>query len=159
MKKQTKKKLSKNFYRLIFIIYLSLLLYLLFLSERYGRHIRSDHYRYNLEPFAEIKRYIRYRDSLSAESFFVNITGNILAFIPMGYLLPRMSWKFKFVQTMLVVVFSTIAIEGLQLVLRVGSFDVDDLILNTFGGLLGFVIYSIMFRKRRKKHAEKRHDG
>ncbi|MEI3265755.1 MAG: VanZ family protein [Frisingicoccus sp.] len=41
-------------------------------------------------------------------------------------------------------------IECIQLIFRVGSFDVDDLILNTLGGLIGYVIFWLMNRIRRR---------
>ena len=49
----------------------------------------------------------------------------------------------------------SLCIETVQLVWKVGSFDVDDMILNTLGGLLGFVFYKIVqtIRVRRKRRA------
>ena len=40
-------------------------------------------------------------------------------------------------------------IESVQLLTRVGSFDVDDLILNTLGGILGYVLFYILNKIRR----------
>ena len=35
----------------------------------------------------------------------------------------------------------SLLVELTQLIARTGSFDVDDLILNTFGGLIGYILY------------------
>ena len=45
-------------------------------------------YRYNLKPFEEIKRFIRYRELIGFEGFIVNIVGNVIAFVPFGMFLP-----------------------------------------------------------------------
>ena len=48
-------------------------------------------------------------------------------------------------------------VQTIQLVFKVGSFDVDDLFLNTIGGILGFLLYKIVqkIRIRRKLRARK----
>ena len=53
--------------------------------------------------------------------------------------------------------FLSFCIEITQLVFKVGSFDVDDLLLNTIGGILGFLSYKIVqeVRIRRKRRARK----
>lgn len=44
----------------------------------------------------------------------------------------------------------SLTIEITQLLTRVGSFDVDDLILNTSGGILGYLLFYIINKVRRK---------
>ena len=71
-----------------------------------------------------------------------NIGGNIIGFIPFGILLPvlflslRKIWK-----TVFTVFCISLLFETTQLLTGLGVFDVDDLILNTAGGLLGYIIY------------------
>jgi glycopeptide antibiotics resistance protein len=50
----------------------------------------------------------------------------------------------------------TLGIELTQLVLRVGSFDVDDIFLNTVGGILGYLAYQVVQQTRiwRRKHGK-----
>ena len=48
----------------------------------------------------------------------------------------------------------TLFIEVSQLILRVGSCDVDDMILNTLGGCIGYGIYRAVFHKKEKKAYE-----
>ena len=73
--KQEKKSL-RFFAAILFILYICLLFYLLFFSETYGRTMDSG-YRYNLEPFKEIKRFWSNRDSLGWNSVITNLAGNI----------------------------------------------------------------------------------
>jgi glycopeptide antibiotics resistance protein len=144
-----KKGHSDFFYWFLFILYLFFLFYFLFFSEKMGR-LTGEQYRYNLVPFREIRRFIKYREIVGWKAFFVNIIGNIIAFVPFGMLMPRLSGRMKhwYLVTLLALEFS-FAVEVVQLVLKLGCFDVDDLILNTVGGLIGYVIYVCMRRGRR----------
>ncbi|MBH1939283.1 VanZ family protein [Mobilitalea sibirica] len=128
----------------MFYLYIILLCYFLFFSEHYGRDLISEDYRYNLEFFKEIKRFIKYREILGLESFVVNILGNILAFAPFGLLLPLLNKRYRriFYVTFLSCTFS-LAIELVQMYSKVGIFDVDDVVLNTLGGLIGYLFFAL----------------
>lgn len=127
---------------LFFLTYIALLVYCLFFSERYGR-ITGEGYRYNLVLFTEIKRFFKYRHLLSAESFLLNMFGNIIGFMPFGFFVPMLSKKRSFWKVLCLSFELTLAIETMQLLLKVGIFDVDDLFLNTLGGILGYICYAI----------------
>ena len=143
MKVQTKKRLTKAGW-LLFYLYIILLSYFLFFSEHYGRENVMATYRYNLVLFKEIRRFIEYREQLGFESFVVNILGNIFAFAPFGFLLPVLNKRYRkfFLVTFLCLLFS-LCVETIQLILKVGIFDVDDMLMNTVGGILGYLFYKI----------------
>lgn len=129
---------------LLFVIYISWLVYFLFFCEWYGRE-PSETYRYNLKPFSEIKRYFNYYNTIGFKSFMLNIVGNIVAFVPFGASIPIINKKYKgFFSVFFIGVIFTVCIETTQLIMRVGSFDVDDMILNTTGVVIGFIICKIM---------------
>ena len=153
-----KKRTAKDVLMLIlFVVYFAILMYFLFFSERYGRNIRSSEYRYNLKPFNEIKRYIRHRDKLKPELFFVNIVGNILVFAPLGYFIPRLSEKLRsFFKVFFICAFISLTIESLQLIIKCGSYDVDDIILNVFGSCLGYIFFCLASSKSGRKSSGKR---
>lgn len=146
-------KMMKRIGWLLFYIYIVLLSYFLFFSEHYGRDISSE-LRSNLEPLKEIKRFIKYRKQLGLESFVVNILGNIFAFAPFGYLLPLLNKNYRnfLIVTLLTGIFS-LTVEFIQLNFMVGIFDVDDIILNSIGGFLGYLLFilSYYFYDRYKK--------
>jgi len=128
----------------LLVIYMAALAYVCFFSEKYGRTHISSEYRYNLTPFKEIKRFLNYREALGLEAFVINLFGNIFVFSPFGFFLPVASRKCRKMLKMTGLTFLlSLFIETIQLVCRVGSFDVDDLILNTFGGLLGYIVFRI----------------
>ena len=118
----------------LFIAYLTLLVYFMFFAESFGRNPDLREYSYNLELFKEIRRFYKYRKQLGVEAFLLNIVGNVVGFMPCGFFL---------------------CIETTQLVFRVGSFDVDDLFLNTLGGMLGFctlrMVQKVRIRRRKRK--------
>lgn len=132
--------------QLVFILYLGVLFYFLFFSEHYGRTDISDEYHYNLVLFREIKRFYRYREILGMKSVMINLAGNIVAFMPFGFFLPILwprsgkflyviFWSFSF----------SLVVETIQLVYKVGTFDVDDLFLNTLGGIFGYMMMRLLF--------------
>ncbi len=130
----------------LFVLYLVLLTYFLFFAETMGRspEARTD-YRYNLVLFKEIRRFIMYRDILGYRAVFMNIAGNMIAFMPFGFFLPVIWHRMKHWYTTTVLSFTfSLCVETLQLVMKVGSFDVDDLVLNTIGGLAGYAIYRFL---------------
>lgn len=132
---------------LLFYLYIILLSYFLFFSEHYGRDYAAHGYRYNLELFKEIKRFIHYRRQLGFESFAVNIVGNILAFAPYGFFLPLLNKKHrKLIYVILLSLLFSLAVEVVQLYLKVGIFDVDDILLNSIGGITGYLFYRLWDR-------------
>lgn len=138
-------KKGKNWGRIvvigIFVVYLGGLSYFLFFSERYGRVV-SGEYHYNLVPFQEIERFIKYREVIGWEGFIVNTFGNVLAFAPFGFLLPIVSRQNRtFFRVALYSFEFSLFIELIQLSFRVGTFDVDDLMMNTIGGVLGYLLF------------------
>ncbi len=127
----------------LLIMYLAVLSYGLFFAEGFGR--TAEHVSYNIEPFREIRRYIVYADKLGWEIVALNLLGNILVFLPFGFLVPSM-WpssdkKHPIALFLLTVLFSSM-VELLQYVTGVGTADVDDVILNTIGGCLGYQVYA-----------------
>lgn len=145
-----RKKKYKAAIWLCFLLYIILLIYFLFFSERFGRTAVTG-YRYNLTPFSEIRRYVRLRGIFGAEVFLLNIVGNIVAFIPFGLCMPFMSDAYKKYRILLLNGFAiTACIETIQLIFKVGSFDIDDIILNVAGVTAGYGIYrAVMFIRRK----------
>ncbi len=137
----------------VFAGYLIALIYFLFFSEQMGR-VPSNEYKYSLEPFREIRRYIIYRKEIGFFNVMLNLFGNIICFVPFGFVLPIMSNKQRGIFKITVLTFLTsLLVELIQLLSKVGSCDVDDIILNTLGGFLGYVLFAIglwIYRRLRK---------
>jgi len=66
--------------------------------------------------------------------------------VPFGFILPLLAKKFQKLSTVAFATFClSLTFELLQLVFEFGSFDVDDLILNTIGGILGYIPFKLAF--------------
>jgi glycopeptide antibiotics resistance protein len=73
---------------------------------------------------------------------FENIAGNLLGFAPMGFLLPVLFVSLNNGKKVIATVFAiSLSLELTQLLTGVGYFDIDDLIQNTLGGLIGYWLY------------------
>ena len=140
-----RKKRRRLIAGVLFTVYFAVLFYFLFFSEKMGRTYSERAYHYNLVPLKEIMRFIRYRKVLGTYAVVLNLVGNIIAFMPFGTFLP-------------IYYELSLVVEILQLVFKVGSLDVDDLILNTIGGLFGFLVYELVKQFIRKTTERKKHD-
>jgi len=134
-----------------FIAYLLLLGYAVFFSSGFGREEHAD-YRYNLTLFQEIGRYYSFgMRTGSWRLFWWNVVGNVCVFVPFGAFLPALVAKCKkFFSVLLFTMELSFAVELIQLVTKIGSFDVDDILLNTIGGILGYFVYKILAGRHRK---------
>lgn len=102
---------------------------------------------YNIIPFKTISNYIKASSHINQDIWISNLFGNVLAFLPMGFFLPLLFRRFNgFWKTVGAVFLATTSVEVLQFVTRVGSFDVDDIILNTVGGVIGYLLFAMVFR-------------
>ena len=150
MRNETKKKIRIIGW-ILFIIYIRLLIYFLFLSEEYGRKdFAQRDYQYNLVLFQEIRRFWVYRERVGYLAAFLNLAGNVIGFLPFGFILPVIGKRMKngFLVTVCGFCLS-LFVESMQLIFKVGSFDVDDLLLNTLGTVLGYLAFSVCNRIRR----------
>ena len=143
------KKQIRLLCRVLFALYIAGLVYFLFFAEMLDRTGIERSYRYNLIPFREIRRFIVYADLLGPMAVISNLFGNIVIFMPFGFLVPILGRKKRnFWFTSLLSFALSLAVECIQLVTRTGCFDVDDIFLNTIGGILGYLVYALMQRKR-----------
>lgn len=78
--------------KIIFGLYIFFLLYFLIFSELYGRTGVMENYHYNLTPLKEIERFWEYRKQLGLMSY-INLFGNVLIFVPFGFIEPMASCK------------------------------------------------------------------
>lgn len=100
----------------------------------------------NLVPFRVIKNYLRIFTRPANRIFLpyalTNFLGNILLFIPLGFFPPVLKPRLrKFWKTLLLMLGIMVTVEILQMLLLVGTCDVDDVILNAFGASIGYGVF------------------
>lgn len=97
----------------------------------------------NLIPFHTINRY--YTNFSNSSIALLNVIGNILIFIPLGIYLKIFKKDINFIKCVIIAFLTSLCVEILQFGFGIGITDVDDIILNTLGGAIGFIIYKILF--------------
>ena len=150
-----KEKTHQKICWILFFSYLLMLTYFMFFSDGFGRSEYTE-YHYNLTLFKEIRRFYTYRELVGTKAFLLNIVGNVVCFMPFGFILPIITrLGERWLNTLLLSFLLTLSIETIQLVFRVGSFDVDDMFLNTVGGAAGYVAVTMLKWIRRAFHGSK----
>lgn len=121
--------LHNEIFNLLFIIYVLLLFELLTGTENYyGSGINNI-------PFKEIMRY-----EFGSKMFIYNVLGNILIFVPFGYFISRYVKPKKILPIIVDALITSVTVETVQL--KIGrSFDIDDIILNIAGAIIGYFVY------------------
>ena len=133
----------------LFGLYSGFMLYLLFNRAGgiegmdYWTQIRAN---LNLEPFHTIRLFLKVLNNQTYSSTaFINLGGNVILFIPLGFFLPRaFPCLQKFRKSILATVLIITAVELTQLFTLLGSCDIDDLILNVIGATLGYGIHKLV---------------
>ena len=94
---------------------------------------------YNLVPFKVIGKLIVSGDFYS---IIINIFGNVFIFMPLEYFMMELFGIQKSILNGILSFLIVLFIESIQYIFKVGIFDVDDLILCTFGMMLFYFVYS-----------------
>ncbi|OPL09364.1 MAG: hypothetical protein AVO33_00665 [delta proteobacterium ML8_F1] len=151
-------KLFRGLVRLVFVFYVGFLVKVILLrgvssSEFYELVVHSPvwHFiprpmeRVNWIPFDTIRLYIDYYKIVTLELSILNLAGNILLFIPFGFLLKLLKYPpLNGMVTLFLGVLFSVALEALQYVSGIGVMDIDDVILNGTGVLAGIVLFLMM---------------
>ena len=143
---------------ILFVLYIIFIIYFLIFSDWYGRTGEMQEYHYNLVLFKEIKRFWEYRDQVGMFAMFTNLFGNVIIFMPFGFFMPMASKYRSLFSTVFYSFGLSLCVETFQLVTKVGSFDVDDLLLNTIGGLAGYILFIICAAIRRRHVYKKKNN-
>lgn len=129
---------KKIFEVLLLIAYTSLVLYLMFFGfNRAEKAQYAGGYRY----FLEISRIpLWFPKTISSRWIFS--MGNLLAFVPFGIFIPRI-FNTKYFKFIINFVFCITFLEILQMVTYLGSFDLEDILVNSLGASMGYFSYKI----------------
>ncbi|WP_232223976.1 VanZ family protein [Anoxybacteroides tepidamans] len=92
----------------------------------------------NFVPFKTIAFYLFFAD-VNLDIKVENVAGNVVGFIPFGFFLPLCLKKCpSWLTVLLATMFLSLSYETVQQLFVLGNFDIDDILLNTFGGVLGY---------------------
>ncbi len=138
-KVEDKKKITKFSQSIIFIYYIIFLFNMVLFARYYSFN------GYNLVPFKVISELIA---NGNLYSIVINIFGNLFIFMPFEYFMMELFGFQKSILNGILSFLFVLFIESIQYIFKVGVFDVDDLILCTFGMMLFYFVYSKL--KQRK---------
>jgi glycopeptide antibiotics resistance protein len=132
----------------VFICYIVFLIKLLFLSrisllEMFNSQ-RTSNRSINLIPFYSIKEYILGGSATIKKFAFSNVVGNIVILIPLGIYLSLFKKDKRVITNLLFIFFVSLSVEITQGLLGIGTSDIDDIILNCLGGLIGILGYKFL---------------
>lgn len=134
---------------ILFAVYSIFMLWLLFGQRMSNWTFDSYHERlmsnYNIIPFSTITDFFK---GLNFSSFyFINLAGNLIMFVPLGLFIPSTIGKMrKFWKTFLLSAGILLCVETIQLFTLLGSWDIDDIILNLCGVSIGYILFRILYK-------------
>ncbi|RNB74427.1 VanZ family protein, partial [Brevibacillus fluminis] len=121
------------------VLYSLLILFFMFFAfNRWNHSANIDEYVFMLVPETVPLRF----PELSF--FWLFDFGNIAAFLPFGVLIP-MLYRTRFWRFITGFIAAILVLETLQAITHLGSFDVDDVISNTLGAVIGYAVYRVGF--------------
>lgn len=119
------------------------------LRDRVNSYSMEGSINYNLIPFRSLGAQVSH---ISQGWALKNLLGNLVSFMPFGFLLPIAYGKINtYIKVFIVGCLSIISMELLQLITKLGSFDVDDIILNMVGVSIGYLAVCFMKRSLNKR--------
>ncbi|MEH6944090.1 VanZ family protein [Bacillus sp. JJ722] len=144
MKSKSIKLYSNNYIKVFFLFYFLLLVKFSFWGVGAFPSRMNPGYSdvsHNITPFKSIINYLLNFEHYNFNTWFYNTFGNVLLFLPLGILISLVFVNVKhFSQVMYLSLFVSFSVEVAQYITALGVFDVDDIILNTLGSILGFLI-------------------
>ena len=125
---------------ILFLLWFGVVLYLTLFS-RLGAKPSNQ---FVITPFQGLSQAVEERSFAPLEHDFLNI----LLFVPFGYFIPRIDPKHlsRFGFALLGGIVVSTVIEGTQLITHLGFCDIDDIIANSLGAILGYGVYCLLYR-------------
>jgi len=118
----------------LFVIYLMALIWILLFKLGVHFTYMGNARSINLIPFSESL-------VLNGKIDFAEIIMNVVIFVPLGIYAGILFRRWITGKKLFFFFLISLIIEGVQLILGIGAFDITDIITNTFGGIIGLTIY------------------
>ena len=143
---------------ILFCIYILLLIWIVLLKCNIYLSITNGYFEFKTLTLKErfdyyLIPFIDYINNDSTQTFIKFKDGilNVIVFIPLGLYLSFFIKNNKFIKVIFYTFLISLLFEIIQLFSLLGSFQTEDLILNMFSGLLGYIIYKIIYKEKNIK--------
>lgn len=156
-KNKKEKKMRREIGLNVFVFYVILLIHLTVFREEHN----IGNIEFNIQTLTSINltplvHTFKLTQGVTLFDYYYNLYGNIFWFVPMGFVVPYLlNKKPYFMKTILIGFCFSFSIETLQFIFGTGITDIDDLIFNTIGTLIGLVCFMI-FKKGIKQFSKNR---
>lgn len=145
LKKIKKKNFKREFIINIFFLYFLILINLTICKMSMLQIDLDNNFYINYVPLIETIRMFN-NNFMGIGNALYNVIGNILLFIPFGFLIPLLfNKKNKFFIITLYGFLTSVLIEIIQLFTSFNTTDIDDIIFNTLGAVIGYFIFNIFY--------------
>ncbi|MEL7609389.1 MAG: VanZ family protein [Bacillota bacterium] len=134
---------SKRIKAALLVIYIVLVVYFMFFG--FGRlqlDVTHQAYRFQIVPTGIPLWFPKHLQSDILKLWIFSL-GNLLVFVPFGILIPMIFIRIKYLKFLLVFLIAIILLEILQMITYLGSFDINDIIVNSIGATIGFLSYKM----------------
>ena len=135
-----KSTINKCLHNLLLYLFLGVYVLILFAFLFFKR---TSFQSVNLVPFRTILDYL-YGDPIVQAFAASNIIGNLVLFFPLGVYVTLLNPIKKISVNMCFIALTSVIAEIMQYLFKVGATDIDDVILNTAGGLAGILIFKVL---------------
>jgi glycopeptide antibiotics resistance protein len=150
-KKSLEKIVLKIVYSSLCIVYTAGLVYIFFFARR--RWVPFSKRTIHLVPFRDKTEYLQactIHTRPENVEFYKDLIGNILIFIPFPFLLCYLLAIRSNRKLLLISTITSFCVEAIQYILNIGVADIDDLLLNTLGALIGVLLLHMISLKNTK---------
>ncbi|MCD4761874.1 VanZ family protein [bacterium] len=134
--------MKKKYLIVIIILYLAILIELIVFKYPTGMTFSIANA--NLIPFKTILVY--FSGEPTWKIAIRNLLGNIVVLVPLGFLLAAMYQRLKWNRALLAGLFTGVVLELLQVIFKSGVFDIDDIILNFLGVIIGYLVFIFLVK-------------
>lgn len=110
-----------------------------------------NHYNSSRVILTPLSSFRRLETQFTPQELF-QIIGNLFMLSPLGYILRFIIRTGGYWKSTLIGLLFSVCIELSQYTLTVGTTEIDDVILNTTGCLLGYAVARLLFKKKRREH-------
>ncbi|KRL68276.1 VanZ family protein [Companilactobacillus versmoldensis] len=144
--KHKKPVVSHEFWLTVFAFYVFLLYFLTVFRDGYFPWQFKLYWDLPLSDvnFTPLVETFKLLNGTSILDFLYNLYGNIMWFVPMGFFIPALLEKNRgFIRVVIIGALISVSIETFQFLLQTGVSDIDDVISNTIGTAIGFLLYFI----------------
>ncbi|RDW16132.1 VanZ family protein [Oceanobacillus arenosus] len=145
-------KMFKKISNIAFAVYIFILFVVSFLGTRvFSLRFQADYNAsYNIIPFKTILTYLLNFNKYNFDTWFFNTLGNLILFLPLGVLLPLTFRTIRLPKVIFISIILSLTIEVIQFLTKIGAFDIDKIILNTLGCILGFYAFNLIYKLTQK---------